>query len=212
MSALKAYKVAEDFEGHTVIVFATNNATARREGGGELNLSFDEVESCRRAPAFDDYAPGPVPAQAFIDNGWWLTCSGCELRVDDNGSDEPWVDDEGFDHEREPVFAGTRVWCCAACRARDDAETRERQVGQAAVVELILAKYPETIAVDHAYSGWDSDAHWNTTHWAASFRLPGLEGNVHWKAKDPGHVSIRLSDQNVFLERYGAKVADAQQA
>lgn len=51
--ALKAYHVGEGSEGEQVIRFATNSAQARREGGNELNLTFEEVNFCRRAPWAD---------------------------------------------------------------------------------------------------------------------------------------------------------------
>jgi hypothetical protein len=36
---MKAYHVGEGSGGEHVITFATNSATARREGGNELNLT-----------------------------------------------------------------------------------------------------------------------------------------------------------------------------
>lgn len=74
---LKAYVVHEDDEGNCAVVFATNGATARRDGANELNLSFEEVASCRRQPAFDQYAPGPVPMHATLAAGWWHECGHC---------------------------------------------------------------------------------------------------------------------------------------
>jgi len=53
---LIAYMVTEEYEGHSCIVFATNSATARREGGYELGIEWEEVASCKRASQFDEYA------------------------------------------------------------------------------------------------------------------------------------------------------------
>lgn len=39
----KAYHVGEGSEGEHVITFASSSAQARREGGNELNLAFEEV-------------------------------------------------------------------------------------------------------------------------------------------------------------------------
>lgn len=47
---LLAYHVGEGSEGEQVIVFATSSAAGRRKGGNELDLMFEEVEFCRRAP------------------------------------------------------------------------------------------------------------------------------------------------------------------
>jgi len=63
---LKAFEVRDNDEGNCVIAFATNGAAARREGGNDLNLEFEDVESCRRAPWADEYAPGPVPLHAYL--------------------------------------------------------------------------------------------------------------------------------------------------
>lgn len=44
MPKLKAYRIESgDEEGHCVIVFDTNNASARRKGAGECGLLFEEV-------------------------------------------------------------------------------------------------------------------------------------------------------------------------
>lgn len=54
---LKAYQAREPYEGNCVVVFATNGAAARRKGASELEISFEDVESCNRMPSFDSYAP-----------------------------------------------------------------------------------------------------------------------------------------------------------
>lgn len=67
---MKAYHVGEGSEGEHVIVFATSGAAARREGGNELDLMFEEVEFCRRAPWADEFAGQPfIPAKAYHDAG-----------------------------------------------------------------------------------------------------------------------------------------------
>lgn len=205
---LKAYQVSDGDE-HGVVVFATNNATARREGGSELGLSFEEVGSCRRTPEFDQYAPGPVPQLAMIDAGWWIECHGCSRRIDGDmyGFDEAF-DDEGNDLSIEdftPVERGRSLYCCARCMARDDASRRERTAGEAAIIEMVLAKYPETIKVEHVYAGRCPGAHWNTSEWQATFTLPGLQHSVRWTGKDRTHVSVARSDAEAFTALYGAK-------
>lgn len=200
---LKAYIVREDDEGHCAIVFANNSATARREGGNELNLSFEEVESCRREPRLDQYAPGPVdPAILIREFGWWYECSGCGTRVgDDDG--EAWIDDEGFEHEREFISDGKRrVWCCQACCSREDAKTRMRKACDAAMVELVLSKYPETIKVDHVYTSHEPGAYWAIDDWEARFSLPGLQGDVSWKLKEPGNAWVWQQDAEFFKAHY----------
>ena len=113
MTALKAYTVHDGDDGATVI-FATNSATARRQGANELDRDWTEVDSCRRAPQFDAYAPGPVPAAVLIDHGWRYECnrSGCSSWV--------YSDEEGrcFSAAGDP-------YCCEACMARDFAGHRQ---------------------------------------------------------------------------------------
>jgi hypothetical protein len=41
---LKAYEVQERQEGYSTIVFATNSATARKEGAAELSIDWEDVE------------------------------------------------------------------------------------------------------------------------------------------------------------------------
>jgi hypothetical protein len=82
---MKAYVVREDHDGGSAIVFATNGATARRQGANELNMDFDEVDSCKREPDFDQFAPGPVPLSATLSNGWWHSCTSCSCTFDLEG-------------------------------------------------------------------------------------------------------------------------------
>jgi hypothetical protein len=60
-SAIKAWIISEDCEGHGCVVFHAHGIATRRLGAGELNCDFEDV-SCRRAPEFDSYAvAGKVP-------------------------------------------------------------------------------------------------------------------------------------------------------
>lgn len=199
---MKAYSVQDDEGG--IVVFANSNAAARREGGLELGGDWSTVDTCRRAPEFDQYAPGPVPAQALLDAGWWLECHGCSERIQEEWNEEG-QDDEGFFFEKQPVCVGTRAWCCARCQAIDFAAEREREAGKVAVVEMVLAKYPETISVIHAYAGPCIGAHWNSDEWEAAFTLPGLQHSVSWRGKDRAHVRVAQVDVEAFTALYGPK-------
>lgn len=80
---LKAYCVSEEHEGTGGIVFAHHNAVARRHGACEFGDGDWESVTCRRAPEFDQYAPGPVPDYALSDNGWYLWCKcGCDRKIE----------------------------------------------------------------------------------------------------------------------------------
>jgi hypothetical protein len=202
MSALKAYSVQDEEEGR--VIFAANNAVARRNGGLELGGDWYSVESCRRAPEFDEYAPGPVPAQALLEHGWWLECSNCSRQIYGDDSAH-WVDDEGFDHYSPYACVGKRAWCSAACLARDDANTRERKAAEVSVIEMLLSKYPEITKFTHVYAGDHPGAHWNTGRQEATFDMPGLQRGVRWRAEDPTHVWLAQSDVEEFKRLYGKK-------
>ncbi|MBR8279755.1 hypothetical protein [Burkholderia vietnamiensis] len=136
---LKAYQVNVDADDvYSCVVFATNSATARREGASELGYEWDDVESCRRRPNFDEYAPGPVPPRALIEDGWRFECHGCGTPVSDNE-----YDDDG--NEIDPgayVVRKQQVFCCQECLARDDARKRMNVAAQNALIELVEAKFP----------------------------------------------------------------------
>lgn len=136
---LKAYQVdSGNDEGNSCIVFATNNASARRKGAAEFDLCFEEVESCRRASEFDEYASqGDVPPLVLIKHGWWFECHHCGCKVDD----------ENFDYEEdrdrgEPVSTSDgAVYCCAEHRALHWAELTQRQARQHAAIEAASIKF-----------------------------------------------------------------------
>jgi len=136
MTRLKAYTVHDGDDGATVI-FATNSATARRQGANELDRDWTEVDSCRRAPHFDAYAPGPVPAAVLIDHGWRYECnrSGCSS----------WVYN---DMEERCFSAGGAPYCCEACMARDFAGQRSNAAARVALQELIELSLPGAVVTD----------------------------------------------------------------
>lgn len=136
MKTLKAYMVSDGDDGAS-IVFASNNATARREGASELDVDWSEVDSCRRAPQFDAYAPGPVPAAVLIEHGWRYECtrSGCSSWV---YSDE---EDRCFSTAGDP-------YCCEACMARDFAGQRGTAAAQVALQELVELRLPGVVVTD----------------------------------------------------------------
>lgn len=197
----KAYVVREDNEGHCVIVFATNSATARREGGSELNLSFEEVESCRREPAFDQYAPGPVPLHATLAAGWWHECGHCGVRFDQD--ERNYGDDEDREDEFQPVQdAQHRNYCSPACMMGDWAERRECTARQVAAIEATLTRWPIATGVTaHEYSkGWPH----RDTEMRAQFTLPSIRYPVNWVPGAPT-VSVSQCDIEVFTRLYGAR-------
>lgn len=133
---LKAYEVRDDGEGYCIITFATNSATARREGASELGTDWDSIESCTRKPEFDSYAPGPVPPLVLIEHGWWFECQRCGIRVSSE-MDEVLDDDSLDPADFVPQPAGNNgVFCSAACAAESMAEKRLHEVAEANLIEV----------------------------------------------------------------------------
>lgn len=76
LKPLVAYSVQADEYG--CIRFARSGAQARREGANEMDIDWEAIVSCRRAPQFDALAPGPVPDEALWKSGWRFLCCQCE--------------------------------------------------------------------------------------------------------------------------------------
>jgi hypothetical protein len=110
----KAYQVQEDYEGNACVVFAKSGIQARRVGAQQLNVEFESVDSCRRAPEFDKYRwSKKVPTIALLEAGWWLTCRHTDQRVDIDENpdlyisenDEVFLDFQSYeDHLKEAVL------------------------------------------------------------------------------------------------------------
>ena len=203
---LKAYEVREPDEGHCRIVFATRNVVARREGAAELNIEFEEVESCTRAPWADQYAPGPVPVQAMIEAGWWYECEcGCGRRID-NGEGQNNIDADGDDGElnpMDPVYFDHGVYWNQKCidaeieyrRQQEESKARD----QAEVEAEVLAKFPfaTDIKAGRCYGSVDGKTYDHNTL-VASFAFPGGQFHAHWTigAKT---IGIQGCDRDVWL-------------
>lgn len=200
---MKAYEVREDGEGNCVIVFATNSATARREGGDELGLSFEEVESCTRAPWADEYAPGPVPLSATLDAGWWHECSHCGVRFDADGRHGE--DDDDRDDQFQPVEDGKhRSFCSPTCMMQDWATKRERTERQLSAIEATLTRWPMATGVTAGEycKAWPSRDY----EMRAQFTLPCVRYPVSW-VPGSGVVNVSQCDVDDFTRLYRAPAA-----
>jgi hypothetical protein len=202
MKRLKAYEVRNDYadEGGCVIEFATNCATARREGASAMDADWTDVTSCRRAPQFDAYAPGPVPPLILIENGWWFECLHCSVKVDSDG--EAWDDEGELLPPLEPVAHGlTGVFCSPACCGKHGAEMRMRAAAKVALCELVQTRHPEAeIIRAHVYGDHLQPEHGYSV---ATFRLPGLQHSVEYHFGDT-HYWVARGDQAEFARLYGA--------
>lgn len=106
MTGMKAYSVQGDEYG--TVVFAKHSVVARRKGANDLNIDFEDVESCRRMPELDEYAAAgkPVSWRVLVEeHGWQLECGWCYGRVYSDEPNRVWADDQ-------------TVYCCPECEAR----------------------------------------------------------------------------------------------
>jgi hypothetical protein len=158
----KAYHVGEGSEGEHVITFATSSAQARREGGNELGLEFNEVSFCRRAPWADEFAGQPfIPAKAYHDQGWWLYCNNCETQLYEDAED-----DDG--NPLTIIYAGRHAYCDQGCK-----DCRDKQIADAnAKGEAFQAKVLE-MRPDLTFIEWSIG--WPCISMSAKFKFPGCQ-------------------------------------
>lgn len=191
--ALKAYQV--DHYGQSVVIFDTSSVAARRRGAGKMDCEFSEVESCRRQPALDAYAPGPVPPLALIDNGWWFECGNCSCRIDNES-----VEDEGL----QPIEAGEFVFCSRACWAERAAQVRRREAAIAAICELVQTRFPRAQIIRAHVCDYSLDKAEPNGGILSScdFRMPGLQHVQSYRFREG--FFIANGDIAAFDLLYGA--------
>lgn len=198
---LKAYYVSDGDDG-ACITFATNSATARREGANELNIEWPDVDLCRRESGFDQYAPGPVPPRAMIEAGWWFPCPECGQHV---------TEDSGHDF----VVEGEHVYCSQTCVAVEYAEQRARQAAESALIEVFLSKYPDC-EIQHvhvcgvALEPGDLFGRGGAPC-QISFKFPGARYGAMW-CFGGLDVSVCLEDQPAYCAWQGIEQPTAERA
>lgn len=159
---MKAYHVGEGSEGKHVITFATASATARREGGNELNLTFEEVEFCRRSPWADQFAGQRfIPAKAYHKQGWWLYCNNCENQLYEDAED-----DEGI--PLQIVYDGRHAYCDQDCKDARDKEIDDANAKGETFKEKVLAERPYL-----TFTEWSIG--WPKISMSAKFQFPGSQ-------------------------------------
>ena len=192
---LKAYSVQGSEYG--CIVFATNSATARRNGAGELDCEWEDIETCRRAPALDKYsAQRRVPWKVLVeDHGWTQECGYCGHRVYNDIPERVWSDE------------GEQLYCNIECQAHAEDLKRkheqERQREEQLKAEAIEAAHQrfEGITKFHAYLQNDGRVQ-------VSFRFPGSQWNANWLMGDE-LVSVSQCDLEAW-KAYRAPYQTAQ--
>lgn len=189
---LLAFEVHDGDDGWA-LRFASTNVVARREGAAEMGMDFESVEHCKRSPKFDQYAPGPVPASALIENGWTIQCSHCEREVSQHMFDA--LADEDLDPDDfEIVTEGQRAYCSRTCQGEHRAWFRGRAAAESALIELVLAKYPQaTIKRVHICgSTLERTEPGSGMRCLAEFLFPGAKY---------GGATFVFGDQSVYVAR-----------
>lgn len=170
---LVAYMVSDGDERATV-VFARSPAAARRVGGREIDLDWDEVNSCQRAREFDCFAPGPVPKLALIESGWWFECHGCARPI----RFEPYDDGVTDVSSENVVEDGQSIYCSEICKADSGARDAEAKAvaasGVATMVHYLMSSTPiARIERTHAFA-FHRGTSIELTQVIVDFSLPGL--------------------------------------
>jgi hypothetical protein len=192
-----AYSVHDGNDGWD-IVFANRGASAVVKGANALDVDKDEVE-VQRIKWADSYAPGPVPLLARVENGWWMECAGCAVRIE---GDFVAYDENDSERELSPVERADGLFCTAECMAAHDEEKRQRKVAEAALVEGLSARLkalvPEAeITTTHAYV-YPRNGMWELSQGVIYFRFPGCKiGDATYRFDKPGeepHVGVCQGD------------------
>lgn len=180
---LKAYSVQGNEYG--CIVFATNSATARREGANQIDCEWEDIESCRRAPWADAYVQERrVPPLVMIDHGWWFECSHCCTKV---SSDSSSYDDDFNEIPHQPVADGHLVYCTRKCLNAASQEREARKQWRESAIKATLEKFPGV------------DVKWVSSNAPASvaFTFPGGNRAVTWDVGDNA-VQVQQDDLDAW--------------
>ncbi|WP_282348007.1 hypothetical protein [Pseudomonas sp. PS01301] len=177
-STARAYLVrfADDPE-QQVIRFARYNTRARREGAALLDCDPIQV-TCTREPWADAFAESRIiPAQAYIANGWYVSCRCCGRMVGDDSSD-----DDGC--PLNLIYEGREVFCNAECQEVEHGQRVMCARLKQQVIDATLAKFPGVTIIngsEHTLERW------------CDFTFPGGLGRVIWRLGEET-VSVHARD------------------
>jgi len=127
-----AYTYNETDEWTGGVVFARSNIEARRMGANLLNMDEIGGLTVQRRPDFDQYADTGVPARVLVEEGWWLECFGCDLRISDCG-----MEDAGLPVSGIVGYEQGRVYCSHTCRMESQAEDAARDAFGKAFLDML---------------------------------------------------------------------------
>ncbi|MBB3017666.1 hypothetical protein FHR70_000706 [Microvirga lupini] len=136
---VKAFIIETDDPEESTIQFATTNVAARRQGADEIGTDFEAV-SCKRLPWADQYVDSGIPALAYIENDWHVSCANCGAMVHkESGS----TDDDGNYEPHEPVYRGEHVFCSPGCETSHDSKVAEQNAKFAAFESRVRELRPD---------------------------------------------------------------------
>lgn len=176
--ALRAYSV-QGYESGCVI-FASSHVEARRLGANEIDHEFESIESCKLAPEFDQYCPGPVPVRALLEHDWRFGCYGCSRII--YGME---VEDDETGECHEPIFHGDGVFCTSDCRDSDIRGREERKAAKEKLLNTFAKHFPDC-TVEHTWGVPVPNA--------LKFNFPGGRYGGRWEIDDPHKVNISAID------------------
>ena len=115
---MKAFTIQAEEFGE--VVFAEHRITASAQFCKEYGEDLGSI-SAKRAKQFDQYAPGPVPVSALLENGWHFECEGCGSMFNKDEYIYGRTDEDGNDMDEE---INAQVWkgspfCSDACLAAE---------------------------------------------------------------------------------------------
>ncbi|MCK9394173.1 MAG: hypothetical protein M0Q44_01100 [Methylobacter sp.] len=201
---LKAFEVRDNDEGHCTIQFATNSATARREGASELNVDWESVESCRRKPEFDSYAPGPVPPLVLIAHGWHFECSECYRQVSDDMGEDLEAEDLNPNDFVPRGHGKHGVFCSEACEEKHTEDLRLNKDAKAELLRIFNEKFPgATVQHVHVFGNKlePSEPGFCGHRCSVSFTFPGAtHGGSTFVYGDDDMCLVATGDVKAFNE------------
>lgn len=211
-----AYAVQNDDDYMGGIVFARSNAEARRKGSAQFGDGDFNWGAATRAPWADQYwAHGRVPKLAMVGAGWWIECTGCEIRI---GQDEE--DDDGNPLELDPVEDGDCLFCTPQCRNDHFLTQRETKAREAIAIRRLALRFLRSFpgawlsGSPHAYVRKERDGRWQARQVIIRFRFPGCTiGDGHYRldtSEQPEPQILICNGDKMAWDAWRANVAESR--
>lgn len=197
---LKAFIVETGDPEEATIQFATTNVAARRQGANEIGTDFISV-TCRRLPWADEFAGKPIPAKAYIENGWFMECANCGQHV----SDDMTEDDDG--NPQVPVFEGTRAYCGQGCKDALETQISEQNAKFSAFEKRVREGRPDlqytSFRGAYPYIHMTGEFAFEGAQYGGSVRDEG-DGELKWYVAQGDKAAWEFYEQSRAADKAGA--------